>query len=832
MKFPLNVLFFCSAVLTADASVLENPALNKVKILSPPEQHAEVQMVRDGTPDFTIVYDAQAESHLKHPAWKSIEPAIAVLRENIRKATGKEVEAVDWRKADAVRTRHLLLVGESPLTRKLGIDARKLPQEGFLVRSFRNGAAIVGNDSSTDRSFNTRGPLYMLGARKGTLWGAYDFLERFFNCRFYYPGPDGSVHPAVAELRLPPLAYTDAPYFQNRGTHYLKIDLSRIRRSIAGLKQEDLEKYYQSQRWSKILPFTSMHSPYPEKWAQSNPDRIESSFFRSGTGHLYYSRISHASNYFDVTSLQFADNLIDSLKRFYATGGKDQQGWAYNNGYYIVFGQCDNELQLPEMRNNPTVRRENLITQENISHGEGAYFSDVYGRFYRYFAERVKKEFPDKKLIIMPYASYTHAPFQKKYYLPDNVEAGVCLGKFPRFIRNPEVLAQYRDQMNRWYEALGNRPVQMLWTYNAGNNCFAQAIATQFLGEIPKALGKTLGNVEIFHEFSMWPRPFPEQGHWHFYYATYAGMRAMWNPDFDVDAALDEHWTLFYGPEAGKHLKEMHRVLKEGFLKYAVPAQNPKALFPPKTLERMEQCLKEAERHLKAGSVERRRYDLMSRALKFELKSQRGQHAYNPPLSTVRRLFGDAEIRIDGKGDEPEWEKCVPVPMLEPNGTGEKPRYPADLRLLWNPNGIYGKIHMPYPPASGNKDMWRNSVVELFFSPGTEKKVYFQIALDPENRACMMKQQLKPFLMARDFQWKCRGFRSASAFNENEWTLEFFLPFSGLGEPSPKAYQSWRFNFVNNKLSEPREVSASSMCLGNNHDINLHGIIKFMGKGD
>ena len=87
MKFPLNVLFFCSAVLTADASVLENPALNKVKILSPPEQHAEVQMVRDGTPDFTIVYDAQAESHLKHPAWKSIEPAIAVLRENIRKAT-------------------------------------------------------------------------------------------------------------------------------------------------------------------------------------------------------------------------------------------------------------------------------------------------------------------------------------------------------------------------------------------------------------------------------------------------------------------------------------------------------------------------------------------------------------------------------------------------------------------------------------------------------------------------------------------------------------------------------------------------------------------------
>lgn len=831
MKFLFSAAFFCIAIGVTAAPVLDNPALNKVRFQTAPK-HAPLQFVKNGKADFIIAYDKNAESHLSHPAWKSIEPAVKILQENIAKTTGTAPEAVDISEAKRKSSKYLLLVGESALTKELGIKAADLPQEGFIVKSFPGGVAIVGNDSSIDRTFNSKGPLYMKGARRATLWGAYDFLERFFECRFYYPGPDGSVHPETKELIIPPFCYMDAPYFQNRGTHYLQIQLPHIRRSIQNVEAPDLEKYYTSQRWSKTEPFTSMHSPYPEKWAKSNSDKIESSFFRNGNGHLYYSQVSHASNYFDVTNLNFADNLIDSLKRFYASGGKEQQGWAYNNGYYIVFGQCDNELQLPEMQSNPTVQQEKLITRENLSFGQGAYFSDIYGRFYRYLAERIKKEFPDKKLIIMPYASYTHAPFQKKYYLPDNVEAGVCLGKFPRFIRNPKVCAEYQDQMNHWYEALGKRPVQMLWTYNAGNNCFVQAIATQLLGEIPKVLGKLLGNMEIFHEFSMWPKPFPDLGHWHFYYATYAGMRAMWNPDFDVDAALDEHWDLFYGAEAGIHLKEMHRILKESFFKYAVPAQNSKALYPPKVLDRLEQCMKDAERCLKADSVERRRYDLMSRALKFELKSQRGQHAYNLPLYPVRRLPDNAEIVVDGKGDEPEWKNCRPVPMLEPNGTGEIPRFPADLRLFWNEKGIYGKARMPYPPKTGNKDMWQNSVVELFFSPGLEKKMYFQFGLDPENRKSMMKQQLKPFIMARDYKWEYPGFRSASVTGENEWTLEFFLPFSGITDKIPEAYSSWHFNFVNNKASEPRETSASSMCLGNNHNINLHGIIKFMGKGE
>ena len=73
--------------------------------------------------------------------------------------------------------------------------------------------------------------------------------------------------------------------------------------------------------------------------------------------------------------------------------------------------------------------------------------------------------------------------------------------------------------------------------------------------------------------------------------------RSLWNPDFNVQAALDEHWELFYGPEAGALLKEFHKVLTESYDKYISASGNQRAPFPPEVLDRLEALLK------KAGSI-------------------------------------------------------------------------------------------------------------------------------------------------------------------------------------------------------------------------------------
>lgn len=823
----------CAPAVLLGAVDLANPALNPVKLDAAPE-HPPLELVVAGQPRFVLVLDGNAESRLAHSAWKSIEPAVAALQANIAKATGTAPKIVDVSEVDDYPDALRILVGKSALTDALGIDIAAFPPEGFVVRSFSGGIAIVGNDSSVDPAFNKKGPLYDKGARKATLWGAYDFIERFFGARFYYPGADGSVHPPVDNLVVQPFAYSDAPRFKNRGTFYMQFPLEGTEKALGvKLAPRDLEDFLGAVRWAKTEPFTSMHSPYPDQWAKANPEKIESSFFRNQQGRLYYSATAHAANYFDVTNLKFADNLIDSLKRYYESDGKERQGFAYNNGYYIVFGQADNELQLDELKSNPTVEAEGLITEANLALGRDGYFSDIYARFYKYLAERVKTEFPGKKLIVMPYASYAFAPTQEKYHLPDNVELGVCLGRIPRFIRNEQVRSDYTEQLRRWHEALGKRPVQQLWTYNAGNNCFVHAIATELMGETIRALDPYVGDVEIFHEFGMWPSPFPgETIACNFYYATYVGMRAFWNPGFDADAAIAEHWDAFYGPEAGAHLEKAHSILKEAYFKYASPQINPKPLYPVTVLDDLERELDAAEKLLRKDSVEYRRYLVMAKPLRYELKSQRGQHAYNIPLYPVKRVPSGEIIVTDGKGGEAVWCTAKPVPLIDPRGTGDAPGFPPALRLVWTDEGLHGFMDMPHRPKADAKDMWMNDVAEIFLSPGLEQEMYVQISVDPNSRTQMMKRVMKPFMMPMNHAWTCEGFAFATDSRADGWSYEFFIPYAGLEVAPPKAYDSWKFGFVYNKMGEPQEVSANAMTLGNNHNIAAHGVIKFLGKGD
>ncbi len=112
----------------------------------------------------------------------------------------------------------------------------------------------------------------------------------------------------------------------------------------------------------------------------------------------------------------------------------------------------------------------------------------------------------------MPYSRYVMPPFQEKYYPPENVEVGVCLSLAPRFFRNAEVNAYCRNILGGWEKALGGRPVQQVWTYNAGNNAFVHAIATEEMGPFITEMGGLLGDIEVFHEFNIFPAPREEQG--------------------------------------------------------------------------------------------------------------------------------------------------------------------------------------------------------------------------------------------------------------------------------------------------------------------------------
>ena len=289
---------------------LAQPAINPVTALSAPA-HPPVTLVSGGKPDFVLVWDsAVAREHgpsgvdgavavnCDPPGWgrRSVREAVRTLRREFWFCTGAEVEVVDAASSPVPDGRTVVLVGSGRAVAPRpppGIGPSSLPPEGFVVTTFSNGVAIAG----------------------ATLWGAYDFLERFLGCRYYYPGPDGSVRPACTNLVLAPCAYMDAPRFRNRGGNFSP-DLATVARTLGTpLVRAHLSDWRAAARLAQTVPFHAIHSPEPRAWARAHPEWMGLSFLRRPDGGFHYCPTNHMKNYFDVTNLKFADALVEGLAR-------------------------------------------------------------------------------------------------------------------------------------------------------------------------------------------------------------------------------------------------------------------------------------------------------------------------------------------------------------------------------------------------------------------------------------------------------------------------------------------------------------------------------------
>ena len=828
------VLPLCLFVSSAVAYDLNSPEVFPVKYQKPPA-HAPLKMVVNGELNFVIAADLKAEQRMasRSKSAKSIAPAIRILSEAIEKCTGKKVQVVDVKNIPAGK--NVIVVGDCSITRENGIDVFKLPNQGFAVKTFPRGIIIAGHDSSLIDGYNMK-PLEQLGPRTGTRYGAYDFVERFLGVRFYFPGEYGTLTPAIKDLTITPVSYTDAPYFQTRGGIYSVISClapGRPRKFweqwLGPLTNED-QRFYEKLRLGGDLPGSGGHNPRPERMAKSFPGKLKTIFYTSPGGNFWYNPKGHVGNYFNVVDLAFADLLIDSLKRYYDSNGKiNEGGYACTNLTNISFGMCDTLMPDAEVFNDPIVRKLNLMTVNDMKRGANSGMANIYARFHQYLAKRIQQEWPGRKLWIMAYYNVRFAGNDPRWTLPPNTEVQLCLGDLPNKVRSPRHMKQMLKIAEEWYTSLGNRPVQKLWTYS-GTSPFVLAINGEFVGDIPKKFGKYLGNTHIyFGQCCGIPGDM-----WFYYYSLYAAYRSEWNPNWNAAAAIDAHWEPFYGKETGKYLRQFHQLLRKCYMKYALNDDNGQSIiYPIPELRKMEELLAKAQKSVKPGSVEEKRLKLFMAPWKNAISSVRNQLSYERPVYKIRQLLPNEKVNVDGKGNEAFWAKVKPMKLLDPKGTGTPVKYPAEIKLVWDKTGIYGFTKTPYKPTfSKNRSVFLNDNFEVIFSPGMKKETVYQIAFDPLNQKFFGTQRFLPILQPFDTHWKAQGVKIAMVNKGNEWTTEFYVPFKVFDLPAPRAYQNWLCNIVRNKTGAQNEYSGTAMTLGTNRNLSMFGIIKFMGKGD
>lgn len=133
----------------------------------------------------TLVEKGEAHAVIIVPGRASpvVQSAARVLRDHIKQMSGAElpIRTEDKITGAPSQDEAWLLVGESKLPEKLGLNSKGLGAGGILLSARDNVIAIIGSDSTTD-------PF-------GTRYAVTTFLEDNLGVRYLWPGELGKVVP-------------------------------------------------------------------------------------------------------------------------------------------------------------------------------------------------------------------------------------------------------------------------------------------------------------------------------------------------------------------------------------------------------------------------------------------------------------------------------------------------------------------------------------------------------------------------------------------------------------------------------------------------------------
>ena len=673
-KFPfLATLFACCVVSAYD---IHTSALTPITEDAVPSG-APMRLVEGGRLRFAIAWNPACETNCGpyRPTMASIGPALDVLTNAFAHVFGSEPQIVDASdKSECAKWPHLLVLGENALSRQLGLFAAALPDQGFAIRTAGRHLVIVGNDSSQIPGYNTK-PYEGKGSSLGTFYGALDFTERFLGVRYWFPGEWGTYWPArLQDFSVRPVSYRDAPHFNHRNGNFHFNMAVRTDAQLAkwegfmgkGAVRKADGSFVRFWRDGGTNPSGGSHCPEPQRFAANNPGTDDTMFYRSVYGRWHRDPDAHVGNLWDLTNLDNADRFVDAIKAKFAA---PQPKWDVKTGFgplvnrtYISFGQCDTWWNVVDAAMDPVVRELGLVTRDDFRRGVGKggvclndapVLANVFGRFVQHLGRRVKAEWPDRRLYLLCYYNSKWPPTDPRWKLPDNLEISLCDHRMPRKMLNPECRAELVDLFREWYEATGNRPVARAWLYTSSGDLFFRAVNPEFVAEVPRALGRYLGRDCIFYDHNGY------DDLWHFYYSCYAVYKSQWNPGWDVDAGIDEHWEPFYGKDAGRYLKAFHRLLKDTFVRNVSEPQTTRAeensVRPSAAVvDELERLLSAAGAAVRPGSVEERRYRLFASPWPAAFAKRRREIASGEVEMPAeeRRMWKFRRTRIDACGKD------------------------------------------------------------------------------------------------------------------------------------------------------------------------------------
>lgn len=724
------------------------------------------------------------------------------------------------------------IVGLQALSKnEAGIDKSRLCRDAFFIKSIGKRIYIAGIDDPTaDPGTALRKDITEQNYQRATLFGVYDFLERFAGIRFFFPGEFGTVIPN-GPLGIPEINIFDRPDFEERrasiydgifsddpnertvlltnrdGARFFRTQPKQPDRNM------DYRRFRMSTRWIPTCHgITTLR--FPQRFGKTHPEY----FALDEQGHRYGDPQRPYSSQLCFNS-DSPEVIYQDVKAF-LTGQS-----AASRGILQPYKQNDTFVYWHPNTHNEGVAdiqpddsyKECLCEKCRERIGKTPQEkSDFIWNYAIGIAERLKKENICGFVTMMAYSPYNQIPSRK---IPDNMFVMLSL-RGPWNIGTPNEQKD-REKLQSWYQFLGRKI--RLWN-------FADKWGVSALPGIPHTSPRHIG--KYYKESA----PYICGGilltggdYYIFSYLNhYIFSKVMWDASADVEALLKDHCRAMFGAGAPEMLK-FFDLLEEKWMKIAeknittplgqintVPSDHEifTQIYPAETLKQLDTFCERARKLAASDPDAIKRINFIQAQFMNRLRAAASEYACRSnAISTFRHhvipMSSGEKIQIDGKIDDEVWKKRQPVFLQRMDPETGSPHDTATAFFTFDRENIYaaflcGEPEMNHIQTRVRKNddpaIWADNGVELFLNPSNDRMCYYQFIMNSDGFFCDQKVQRNGKKSIFDPTWNS-GIRVAVFKGKNYWSLEAVIPKSALPGFDGKSIIA---NFTRNQAKNSR----------------------------
>ena len=400
--------------------------------------------------------------------------------------------------------------------------------------------------------------------------------------------------------------------------------------------------------------------------------------------------------------------------------------------------------------------------------------SDYAWGYMDQVAREVNKTHPDRRVSGLVYSTYRLPPDSIDQMSP-NLALYFCQCRANSF-DEPEARRDELELRKAWLKKLPSKEVYVYDYYlHATPGRPTEGVPAYF----PRIIAEDLRSLKGVSrgEFVEVHRSLDESGY-HTLAANhlnlYVTSRLYWNADQDLEAILEEYYDKFYGPAA----KEM-----KAFVEYA-EANWKKASRDVTVIDRLIALL-EAARKAAGDTVYGKRVEILHNFTRPMRERRTQLELGRKDMPRFRaNVCSKSDFKLDGRLDEPIWDKYKIIIPLRELKTGGKPQNETYFRALWADDSLYFGILCLDDDAknlniattrSEDANIWRGDFVEIMLE--THSHSFYQFTANPAGALTDTDRKNG----AVNTSWNS-GAECAAFAGSNFWSLEARVPIAGEGQ--------------------------------------------------